>query len=560
MKIPNQSIYRIPSNGGKPHEIVNNYRGSAYVNYRISLSPDGKNLAYSSVENNEQHIYTTQVTGGTPKQLVDITAREPVFSPDGKWIAYVEDKNLGKDGGDLWIKRVAGGVPKLIAKAGNASSPVWSPDGKKIACLDNDKNKLINLIPIPESGEVTSNVTSIEAPPGIEELALLAGWTPDNKIGMLATTKRKFALFTVPSEGGQAAMIMNDESWVYQPRWSHDGKHIYYTTAPGMGIEQGLNLRLASVSAIGENAELFPLLKTNDENKIRTITCQGGNRISPDGKMLISSAWSSKDKNPLNPYFPNLKIWKFAIDGSERIQLTNKSGNYADFCPCWSPNGEKVAFIRSRMSKGSFFLKYDEAGIYIIDSSGEETEILPNSADNFLYSLAWSPDGKMLAYLSKERETPNKCYLNTILLETGTVKVVRELPEVNEYLELAWSPDSRQIALNGENIQVVNIDNGNTESIETKLLDVIIYNIDWSPDGKKIVFGGLIVPKSEFWFVEDFLPLEKLAKKKEKEFTITKVTKSNNSKFEAGKPSPDGKYFAFTDWDSGNLAIYEKST
>ena len=97
--------------------------------------------------------------------------------------------------------------------------------------------------------------------------------------------------------------------------------------------------------------------------------------------------------------------------------------------------------------------------------------------------------------------------MNVIHLETGTTRIIREFPSINEYVELAWSPDSRQIALNGEKIQVVNIDNGNTESIESNLLDVIIFDMDWSPDGKLFVFGGLIMPKSEFWFLEDFLPL-----------------------------------------------------
>jgi len=504
--LPNQSIYRIPSNGGNPHNILNNYRDSRYLNYRISLSPDGKNLAYTSVENNEQHIYTIQVTGGSPKQLVDIQAREPVFSPDGKWIAYVEDKNLGRNGGDLWIIPAVGGVPKLVAKADMASNPIWSPDGEMIAFLDKDKNKQMNLVQLQKDGEIAGKVNSIEAPAGIEALALLAGWAPDNKIGMLAATSRKFALFTLPSKGGQAAMVLNDDSWVYQPRWSHDGKQIYYTTAPGEGFYQGLRLRLASVSVTGGSSELFTLSITNDGDTIRTITYQGGNRISPDGKMFISSAWTSKDKNTSNPFFPYLKIWKLAVDGSERIQLTNKSGNYADFCPCWSPNGERVAFIRGRVSKGGF-LNYDEAGIFIIDSSGEESEILPYSADKFFFSLAWSPDGKMLAYLTKEKEAPKTSYMNVIHLETGTTRIIREFPSINEYVELAWSPDSRQIALNGEKIQVVNIDNGNTESIESNLLDVIIFDMDWSPDGKLFVFGGLIMPKSEFWFLEDFLPL-----------------------------------------------------
>lgn len=41
---------------------------------------------------------------------------------------------------------------------------------------------------------------------------------------------------------------------------------------------------------------------------------------------------------------------------------------------------------------------------------------------------------------------------------------------------------------------------------------------------------------------------------------IRKVVDGTGEEFEAGKPSPDGKYFAFTDWDTGNLAIYEVAT
>ena len=80
----NQSIYVVSSEGGTPKKVYETYRDQRMVNYRISLSPHGKTLAFSSVdvERNEQHIYTIPVDGGVLKKLVDIQAREPVFSPD----------------------------------------------------------------------------------------------------------------------------------------------------------------------------------------------------------------------------------------------------------------------------------------------------------------------------------------------------------------------------------------------------------------------------------------------------------------------------------------------
>ena len=119
----NQSIFVVPSVGGKPLKVSDNFRASHLVNYRISLSPEGKNLAYSSIENDKQYIYYKEVLGSTSKKLTDIPAREPSYSPDGKWIAYADDKTLGIEGGNLWMVSSSGGIPKLLAKTGNASSP-----------------------------------------------------------------------------------------------------------------------------------------------------------------------------------------------------------------------------------------------------------------------------------------------------------------------------------------------------------------------------------------------------------------------------------------------------
>ena len=307
----NQSIFVVPSVGGKPLKVLDNFRASQLVNYRISLSPDGKNLAFSSVDNNQQHIYSTQVVGGTLKKMVDIQAREPVFSPDGKMIAYVEDKGLGRGEGGLglWVIPAEGGTPHLLADAGKASSPLWSPDGKIIAFLDYNKNKQIYFVQVPKDIEAKGKVTSIDAPEGTEGVWLLAGWTPENKIGVEINSKKEYALYTLPAQGGQAAKILQD-CWALQPRWSKDGNRIIYITPESQGIGEVYRLALASVPVSGGNGEL--IAKDPEGKIIRHLGNQSGNRLSPDGKTIVSAVWEEEDTDwkqvyrpPFYPYLEN---------------------------------------------------------------------------------------------------------------------------------------------------------------------------------------------------------------------------------------------------------------
>jgi Tol biopolymer transport system component len=558
----NQSIFIVPSNGGKPKKVVENYRDARVVNYRISLSPDGKNLAYSSVENNEQHIYTTKVDEGLPKQLVDIQAREPAYSPDGKMIAYVEDKDLGRGEGKLglWIIPSKGGTPHLVADAGKASSPVWSPDGRMIAYIDYLKNKQINFVEVPDDLLGTGRVTSIDAPEGTEEVTLLAGWVHENKIGVLLTSKREFDLYTLPATGGQAAMVLHDCN-AYQPRWSSDGKQIFYVTYPN---EQGENKFykgfLASIPANGGTGK--PLPKNHEGKAIGQLPFQSGNRISPDGKMIISSAYTSSDTMGLSEW-PNSKIWEIALEGNESRQITNKQGPYADGSPCWSPAGDKVAFIRVQLIKGAID-PYGDAEILSINSSGGEPVLLASVSGKWVNSLIWSPDGKMIAYLSQGKEAPHTKALNIIDVRTGLTRVAGEVPAAIVNTEMAWSPDSKRIAFNdrdGKVIKIINLDNGSIKDIQTGLVDVNIYHLDWSPDGERFAFGGWKGGTAEFWLLKDFLPLEKLAQKTGKEnlkesegIKIKQIWKEPYTD-DLGTVSSDGRLRSYVYWGNGDVAV-----
>lgn len=506
----NQGVFVVPSNGGKPVKVIDNFRAGQLLNYRLSLSPDGKKLAFTSVENTEQHIYIQEVTAVSPKKLTDMQAREPVFSPDGKMIAFVEDKKLGRGQGELglWIIPAEGGTPYLLAEAGKASSPIWSPDGRTIAFLDYNRDKQINFVQVPKDIKVSGKLTSIETPEGTEEIWQLAGWTPDNKIGVVLNARKEYSLYTLPSQGGQAAEILHD-CWAMQPRWSRDGKQIIYVTPESPGPGEAYRLTLAAVSANGGSGKL--LAKDVDGKIIRQLGNQSGNRLSPDGKTIVTSGFTAEDTVG-EIGIPSLHIWKISLDGSKSEKITNENKSYADACPSWSPDGNKIAFLRMKKINEELPLgALDLYSICTVNSFGGDLKILVSESDKWINSPVWSPDGKMIAYLTAGKNPPNAKSLNVFNLENSLTKVVGEVSAASTAIDLAWSPDSKRIAFNdgkGKVIKVMNINDGIIKDIETNLADDIsIYHLDWSSDGKQFVFGGEKGRNEEFWLMENFLPL-----------------------------------------------------
>ena len=269
----------------------------------------------------------------------------------------------------------------------------------------------------------------------------MAGWTPDNKIGALLQTKLEFALYTLPAKGGQATMVLHDCK-AFQPRWSKDGKQIFYTTPPTDGKNRGDRLALASVSTEGGSGKF--LFRGMERNNLKLLGYQGGNRVSPDGKMIISAAWSANDATLLKGGIHKTRIWKIPVDGSEPTQVTNEQEPFADLCPSWSPDGKTIAFIRYILTED---LKPRNA-MYMVKSNGGNPELLFREPDKFIMSPVWSPDGKMIAYLTKEKELPQNNLLNIFDISNGISRVIGEVPMVFVNIELAWSPDSKRIAFN----------------------------------------------------------------------------------------------------------------
>jgi Tol biopolymer transport system component len=496
----NLGIYIISAEGGNSKKVHENFRHSLIVNYKISLSPDGKMLAFSSVDSNECHINTISVNGGLPKQLVDAQAREPAFSPDGKMIAYVDTKDLGKAGGGLWVIPVSGGTPKLVVNAGNASSPVWSPDGDMIAFLDDQQ---ICIVPVREDGAASGEVVKIDVPEGTGGIMFLEGWTPDNKIGAIFRSHTEFGLYTLPATGGTAALVSHG-GYPTQPRWSPDGKRIFHTNNVDEGSGDWERYSLAVVPADGGKITTIPI---QFDEKIIKPAWGGGNNVSPDGKMIVFSGQTKKDSTW------RWQIWTLPIDGGTPKHLTKPPVSVLNGFPCWSPDGKSIAYVSANADK-AYSTGFSEVNIYTVSVNGGDPKVMTLDSDSVKFSsIAWSPDGKFIAYFSTVEKDMKAGILKILSLNDGVSHVVKKLQLAHVHIELAWSPDSKRIAFiygtetYGKNIRVVSITDGSITDIMTGLEDINLYHLDWSRDGDRFVFSGYQGDRPEFWLMEDFLPL-----------------------------------------------------
>ena len=360
-----------------------------------------------------------------------------------------------------------------------------------------DEDDHIYIIPIEEDGQVAGDMITIDAPEKTGGIRLLAGWTPDDKIGVIIRSLTEFGLYTLPAKGGKAGLVVHGGHGGYlaQPRWSPDGKIIFHTDNKNKSRDWQ-ELAMAVVSAEGGEVTTVPI---QSDEKILLPSWGGGTRISADGKIIVFTAQTEKDTSW------HWQIWTLPVAGGKPKQLTKTPAWVVNGFSCWSPDGKAIAYVRTKEDK-NYTKGNSETNIYIIPVDGGDPKPLTLESDSVAFSpIAWSPDGKQIAFSSNKK-------LKIISLNDGDSRVVAKI----KVGELAWSPDSKRIAFNGPDgkvIKIVSIKDGSIEDIETDLVDVNIYHFDWSPDGDKFVFAGYRGDSGgdspEFWVMEDFMHLVK---------------------------------------------------
>jgi len=203
-------------------------------------------------------------------------ATDPQISPDGKRVVYVRDwadRMTDKGCSNLWVIDADGGDDRPLSSGCQSdSSPRWSPDGKHVAFVsERDGGKAQLFVRWMDTGQ-TGQLTDLEFPPS--ELA----WSPDGRlisfVSLVPAEGLKIATLPKPPEGAKWA----------DPPLAYDRLDYRFN---GLGYRKPGFTQIFVISADGGAPRQ---LSTGDYPHGGTpFGGSGGPVWSPDGKKIIFS-------------------------------------------------------------------------------------------------------------------------------------------------------------------------------------------------------------------------------------------------------------------------------
>jgi len=168
----------------------------------------------------------------------------PAISPDGKYLAFLSEKDLF--GIDLFLADAKTGkiIRKLSSQATNShiddfnfleSAGAWSPDSKKFAfsIFSQGRNQLMIV-------DVSKGKTLLQTGMGdVEQFGNLT-WSPDGTtIAFSGMVEGQSDIFAYNLDTKNVAQLTNDEYSDYAPNYSPDGKHLVFSSDRA-GVSKGL--------------------------------------------------------------------------------------------------------------------------------------------------------------------------------------------------------------------------------------------------------------------------------------------------------------------------------
>lgn len=244
-------------------------------------SADHNLLAYVTDRGGQEEIWVSNADGRSAhRPLVGqflfgddgtIMLASPVFSPDGRRIAYQRNAQKPVWPLRIWISQTAGGPPVPLLPPsieGYHSAPTWSPDGEWIAYADwTDRQWRLAKVRVGDERPIILRSDGVaNATPE---------WSPTGE-WITWETDRGFILV---SPDGTGERVLSDDHWLAHT-WSHDGTHIF-------GIRETEDLRLSLVSLDANSGRVHLVADLGPSPPVNNPVT--GLSVSADGRSFVTS-------------------------------------------------------------------------------------------------------------------------------------------------------------------------------------------------------------------------------------------------------------------------------
>lgn len=390
------------------------------------FSPDGTQAAYLWQRPREKgsDVYVKQLDGGEPVPLTRTPGQsehQPVWSPDGRWLAYFG----AREGGFyLLIVPSAGGAERRVyeqpwSRGPQAPGLAWSPDGQElIAPVVEGEHQLSALYAVRRDTGTRQRL--LEPPPGTSDILpeVSAGrrTLAFMRVGGYGSL-RQVMLARLSEQGrvmGKPWPLAGVPGAVERFSWAGDEDEILYSTAYAAAAatsgfwtirtdRRGLPKLLLPVPGVhflegrlsrDRKRLAFWAIQTAPTGYWRVNLGAGAARESPaleipaSGGLNVALAPDGQRFAYASNRGGGREIWVSRIDGSAPRRINDAQGEKCG-SPRWSPDGERIAYDAT---------SGDGLDIFVARNGEAPVRLTAHPAEDF--NPSWSSDGRWLYFTS----------------------------------------------------------------------------------------------------------------------------------------------------------------
>ncbi|MEP6961376.1 MAG: protein kinase [Acidobacteriota bacterium] len=414
---------------------------------------------------------------------------EPILSPDGRMIAF-ERSDPG--GASIWVRSLESIEARKLPETVGAANPIWSPDGKWLAFWAG--GKLRKVSPAGGPGQVIAEI------PGFQDGA----WSPSGEI--VFRTNNRTPLFRIKDSGGvlQPLTTLNSaqtENSHRHPEFLPDGRHFLFVSRCSDRANNALYL--ASLDSpdlrrlMPAQAQVRFVPARDGQPNLLFFYCDGAlvaQPFDPEKGTIYGDAKTVVDKIGYNP--PSIQA-SFGVSRDGRMVMTRTAGASDTRFVWYRRNGEEAGTLgatglrdQPRLSPHQDFVLFTQADpqtgnrdVYSMEvARGIPSRLTTNAAND--WEASWAADGRRILFASDRQggsalQPYIKASLDPSSPETHIPGIGTDVGDL--------SPDGKWIVGGNRDLEIAPVSSG-TEPFKFLATPASERDARFSPDGKWLAY------------------------------------------------------------------------